>query len=192
MIVKVEYRCNGRPWINEKCDVGVVKIGRHLKHVETEPIPDGVKVSRPYRVHARIKRYWDPFEKGAPRHSPNGGTVTTGRKLLDDFKERWEETERQIFAPRLGPAEPTPYMIVWEPLTPEQLHEIGMALAQLEAAIGETPEAFRTGQDHAHVVGDACVFAFAMRGFVIVANAERAAVVAAEFERSPEQGGLLS
>jgi hypothetical protein len=76
--------------------------------------------------------------------------------------------------------------------TPEQEHELGMALAQLEAAIGETPEAFRTGEDHAQIVGDVLVFALAMRGFVLTFDPEAAARVAAEFERSPEQAARLS
>jgi hypothetical protein len=75
---------------------------------------------------------------------------------------------------------------------PAHLHALGLALAQLEAAIGETPEAFRTGADHAHIVGDAFVFAAAMRGFVITHDPEAAALIAAEYERSPEQGARLS
>lgn len=76
-------------------------------------------------------------------------------------------------------------------MTPEQLHALGMALATLEAAIGNTPEAFR-GPDHAHVVGDAAVFALAMKGFVVEYDPDRAAVVAAEFERAPEQQARLT
>ena len=77
-------------------------------------------------------------------------------------------------------------------LTGRQLHELGLALATLEAAIGDTPEAFRTGEDHAHVVGDAAVFALAMRGFVVEYDPDRAATIAAEFERAPEQHRRLS
>lgn len=77
-------------------------------------------------------------------------------------------------------------------LTPHQLHELGTALATLEAAIGDTPDAFRTGQDHAEIVGDACVFALAMRGFIVTYDPEAAAVVAAEYERAPEQGAAMN
>lgn len=69
----------------------------------------------------------------------------------------------------------------------ERLHDLGMAAANLEAAIERTPEAFRTGHDHAAVVGDALVMALAMKGFVIEFDPDRAAVIAAAYERAPEQ-----
>jgi hypothetical protein len=67
-------------------------------------------------------------------------------------------------------------------LTPEQLHEIGMALAQVEAAVSAEPEAFRYLDDHAHVIGDACVMALAQRGFVVTADPVGAAIVLSEIE----------
>lgn len=76
-------------------------------------------------------------------------------------------------------------------MTPEQLHELGMALATLEEAIGSTPDAFRTGGDHAQVVGDGAVYALAMRGFIVEYDPVRAAVVMAEYEREPEQAPRL-
>ena len=86
-----------------------------------------------------------------------------------------------------------PQMIVTRaPLTDEQLHELGMAAANLEAAVGESPEAFRVGHDHALIIGDALVFAMARKGFVVEHDPARAAVVAAEYERSPEQAPKLS
>lgn len=77
-------------------------------------------------------------------------------------------------------------------LTDEQLHEIGQAVGNVERAIGETPEAFDYLADHAHVVGEMVVFALARKGFVVTADAARAALIAAEFERAPEQGARLS
>jgi hypothetical protein len=67
-------------------------------------------------------------------------------------------------------------------LTPEQLHEIGMALAQVEAAIQAEPEAFRYLDDRAHVVGDVICMALAQRGFVIVPDQVAAAVILSEIE----------
>jgi len=72
-----------------------------------------------------------------------------------------------------------------------QLHEIGLALAALEAAVMAEPDTFRIRTDHAHVIGDAAVMALAQRGFVVVPNAHAAAEVAAEYERSPEQAPKL-
>lgn len=77
-------------------------------------------------------------------------------------------------------------------MTREQLHDLGMAIATLEEAVGSTPEAFRIGHDHAAIVGDAAIFALAMKGFVVVDDPDRAARVAAEYERSPEQDPKLS
>lgn len=73
----------------------------------------------------------------------------------------------------------------------EKLHELGMAAANVEAAIESTPEAFRVDHDHAAVVGDALVFALAMKGFVVVYDEPAAARVAAEYERAPEQKGMI-
>lgn len=79
-------------------------------------------------------------------------------------------------------------------LTDEQLHKLGLAVASVEAAIMADPNVFRAAdsQGHAHVVGDATVFALAMKGFVVSYDPEQAAIVAAEYERSPEQGSKLS
>lgn len=75
----------------------------------------------------------------------------------------------------------------------EELHALGMALATLEAAIGSTPEAFRTGEDHAVVVGDALVMVLARFGFTVHHDHVEAAEIAAEYERAPEQNpGRLS
>lgn len=83
-------------------------------------------------------------------------------------------------------------VIEFAPLADSDFEGIGMALATLEAAIGNEAEIFRaysrrSGVSHAQVVGDAAVFALAMRGFVIVHNPTAAATVAAEYERAPEQ-----
>lgn len=74
------------------------------------------------------------------------------------------------------------------------LHDIGMAAATVEAAIGDTPEAFRMTheEDHAVLVGDAFVFALAMKGIIVERHAGKAALVAAEYERAPEQHARLS
>lgn len=76
-------------------------------------------------------------------------------------------------------------------LAPEQLHDLGMALAQLEAAIEAEPGAFHYVDDHAQVVGDAAVFALAMKGFVVTFDPVQAAAIAAGYERQPEQGRKL-
>lgn len=68
-------------------------------------------------------------------------------------------------------------------LTPEQLHDVGMAVATVEAAITAEPGAFRYLDDHAHVVGDCLVMALAQRGLVIVPNPVEAAVLIHELER---------
>lgn len=81
-------------------------------------------------------------------------------------------------------------------LTPEQLHELGMAVANVEAAVGAEIEVFRAAAaehgDHAHVIGDALVFSLAMKGFVVKFDPDAAAFVAAMYERSPEQLPKLS
>jgi hypothetical protein len=79
-------------------------------------------------------------------------------------------------------------------LTPEQLHEIGIAIATVEAAITNEPEAFRYLDDHAHVVGDAVVMALAQRGFVVAADPIGAAIVLNEIEREAgiEEPKILS
>jgi hypothetical protein len=82
-------------------------------------------------------------------------------------------------------------------LTDDDLHEIGMAIATLEAAVGNESATFRaysarTGVSHATVVGDGLVMALAMRGFVVVHNHTIAAEIAAKYERAPEQGAKLS
>ena len=64
-----------------------------------------------------------------------------------------------------------------------QLHEIGIAIATVEAAIEHEPEAFQYLDDRAHVVGDAVVMALAQRGFVVKADTIAAAVVLSEIER---------
>lgn len=206
-VVRTEYRCGGTygdvarvggnvPTDAKPCFMGVVKIGRHLKHVETVPITtDDLKLAvRPFEVHARISRYWESYEKGGPGHYPTGGTARTGRKLLDNFEERSNvviAAHPVVAAGRALAGRRT--AIEHVSLTPEQLHEVGLALAQLEAAVMAEPGAFRAaGVDHAHVIGDAAVFALAMRGFVIEHVPILAATVAAEFEREPEQAPKLS
>ena len=77
-------------------------------------------------------------------------------------------------------------------LTDAQLHTIGMAVATLEAAIGDTPDAFRTGMDHAAIVGDALIFALAMKGFVVDHDHVRAAAVARSYEHDAEPTARLS
>lgn len=73
-------------------------------------------------------------------------------------------------------------------LTPEQLHDVGMAIAQVEAAISSNPEAFRYIDDHAHVVGDVVQMALAQRGLVIRADPVAAAVLVTELEREAGMG----
>jgi hypothetical protein len=77
--------------------------------------------------------------------------------------------------------------------TPEQLHDIGMAIAQAEAAISAEPEAFHYIDDHAQVVGDVIVMALAQKGFVVTADAIAAAVIVSELEdEAPGDPKLLS
>jgi uncharacterized protein YjeT (DUF2065 family) len=75
--------------------------------------------------------------------------------------------------------------------TDEQLRALGLAAANVEAAIEKEPDAMAAHrpEDHAAAVGDALVLALALKGFIVQFSPEAARRVRNRMER-PVAGRL--